>query len=540
MSMKDRGVNCSRALCSFMFVCLCGCDVAPDPQTIHIASLSDPYTLNPFHHNTADGDFVSRHLYEALVLINCDGHVEPAQALRWSLDSEGRIWRFRLREGLLWSNGEPLLADDFVYAFRYLANPNNALWQAELLAMLRIVHGEAVMRGQLPVEHLRVWAEDQHTVVIELEKPVRHALYIFSRIYPLYRPCVERYGQAWPKVGQMVVNGAYLPAQWVLNERLVLASNRHYRNATQVSIKRAILYPLTPEDELTRYKACALDITRQLLPGRMAWYRAKFGQEVRVTKGLEIYFYMLNTGCPKLADTRVRCALAYAIDREVISSKLLGCGQLPAFRFIPPQTVMSVLPPASTALTEQDRIAMETEALRLYHEAGYGPEKPLEVEILYNPMELHRQLALVVADMWRQTLGVKVTLCCRGWSVVQERINKGQFNVAKMSWRLPAADPCFVLPLFHSAAPYNCSGWCCGQYDSLVEAICYRKEGSRQQMLGMAECSLAQSMPAIPLFYYSDARLVSKRVRFYPQSHQYGDFHIHELALEGPDRSPGG
>ncbi len=518
--------------------------ITQPPSIIHMGNLSDPGTLNPFQISTADSAFIVDNLYEGLVVMKNDSVIAPGQAESWRMEDEGRRYVFQLRKNLKWSNGEPLTAHDFVAGFRYQADPRYAFFKAEALKHIQLKNIGAVLAGRLPPEQLGVSAPDNYTVVIELEQTQDTALVMFSNMMPLYQPALKKFGQNWAsRFEQLVVNGPYEVKEWFLNERIVLSKNPNYWNASAVAIDEAVLHHLTVDSELKHYQAGALDMTNTVVPGRYEWMKKHFGAQLRVTLKSGSYFYILNHRKPQLKDPKLRRALSYSIDRKVITEKVLGYGLVAARWFAP---VASMEGPVRFAemdnqtealnafpLTAMSQKQREQEARRLFKEAGYGPENPLELEILYNTLDVHRQVALAVTDMWKRNLAVTVKLRNTEWNLLDSEARKGTFDVLRMGWLMKSGHPCFQYAMFHSEFASNYAGYKNAAFDKAYQQACHdSSREKRAEGVLMAEQILEQDMPVIPIYNYADVRLVRERVKGYPRAGQYNWFRISDLWLE--------
>ncbi len=494
-------------------------------NTLHMGQVSDPHSLNPFQVQTFDSAFVASNLYEGLVVLNADGDIVPAQAQQWRLENGGKRMVFTLRPGLRWSNGDPLTASDFVAGIRHLANPANGFMMATKLKMMRLKNIDGVLAGDLPVEQLGVSAPNEQTVVIDLEAPVVYAMELIPSLVPLHKSVLSQSKEAWSKLDEIVVNGAYRPSQWIINERLHLQKNPRYWQADQVAIDEAVLYPLAPETEFKHYEAGALHMTGTVLPGRAEWLKSKYGDQLRTNPLPGTYFYLFNLNNPKLQEPALRRALALGVDRRLITDRVMGYGQKPSQWFVPEDSVKAtaVKPPtlAETVAT------IETQPLK-------DGEQPV-LEILYNTMDSHRQVALAVSDMWKNKLGVRTSLRNMEWNALVEEIGRGEFEVLRMGWTMGSPHPCFLYVLFKSGEAVNQTGYHSAEYDQAFEQACYGSDKQqREQALLRIEQILARDMPGIPLYNYTLSRLISPEVKGFPAPHQYPYFRIQDLSLSAP------
>ena len=533
-------VFCASYRCIALLFCLMagiafasGFDSTDKGDTIHLGLPSTPHTLNPFQIATADSAFVAENLFEGLVELTADGDLVPAQAESWRIENEGHRIVFTLRKGLRWSNGDLLTAGDFVEGFRYLANPDNGFMMTARLKMLKLVNMDAVTSKKLPPESLGVSAPDDLTLVINLDQPVDYAVDLLTNQYPLHSPTVKKYGEGWAKSGQMVVNGAYSLNNVVLNERLELKKNPYYRNAAAVKIPYAVVYPLSTDTELKYYEAGKIDITfSTVIPGKYQWLKKRFGSELKMHAQPGTYFYSFNLENPKVQDPRLRQALAYAIDRELITTKVTGYGYQPARTYAPPSTLNGIAPKhlPLLAMTQQER---EVEAKRLYRESGHGPENPLTLEILYNTSENHKLIALAISDMWKRVLGVKTKLRNVEWNSLEAELFEKTFETVRTGWVMGGTNACFLYHIFIREARSNVSSYKSDAFAQQLQQACYSYDSdARAAALEKVETILAEDMPAIPIYHYVSVRLVKPRVQGFPEDKRYGIFKIRDWGLK--------
>ena len=436
-----------------------------------IGNGTDPHSLDPYSAQTEPEYAVYKNLFEPLVSIDDQNRVTPALAIVWSLSEDGRQYRFTLREGLQWSNGDALTAGDFVFALRYAVNPDNALPRADVLKNLHIVNAEEIINRKKPVEFLGVQAIDDRTLLINLDTPIPYALTVIRRfIYPLHEKSITANPKKWAHPGNMVSNGAYTLQKWVINEYITLKKNPYYYDSDSVRIEEVDFLPLQSESELKRYQANELHIATYL-PNPMLEKLKKDLPDQLVSRPVHAtYFYIFNTKDPKLADGRLRRALSLAVDRPLITDKVTRGGEPPAYFVTPPQA-NEFSAPKLPSITQSDAERI-LEAKKLYKAAGYGSDNPLKLELLYNTREIHKQIALAINDMWKKHLGVKLTLKNMDFSSLIAEIEQGKFELARMGWFLTDPEPCLMLEIFKTGHAFNKMQYSNPEYDRIQQQAC--------------------------------------------------------------------
>lgn len=471
----------------------------------------EPATLDAHRCQEVVCGNILRDLYEGLVTEDASGAIVPGAAQSWTVSTDGRQWRFRLRDELHWSSGEALTAHDFVASFRRALDPKTA---APVAALLRpIANAPAVMRGEASPETLGVEAPDASTLVIRLDEPVLLLDRLtFPIAFPVYLPAVAQFGAQHTRPGRLVGNGAYRLESWTPQAATVLVKNSHFHSAASVAIER-VRFAVTEDaaSELKRFQAGDLDLTETVPPRPLAALREEFGDRLRVSPYLGSFWLGMNLTRPPLRDDpALRQALSLAIDRDIVTRYVTGFGEEAAYGVVPPGT-RDYTPhrPAHASLTQAQR---EARARERYAAAGYSRDKPLSIELRYNTSTLHRRLALAVAAMWRQVLGVHATLRNEEWKVfVQNRRARAITQVFRGGWIADVNDPLDFLATFSGADnPLNTTGYADAQFDAALARAAILPQGAeRSALLAQAEARLVDADAVIPLYFYTSKHLVT-------------------------------
>lgn len=483
-------------------------------QVLRRGNGAEPSTLDPHKVTGVAGSNILRDLFEGLVAEAPDGELVPGAAGSWEIGGDGRVYTFHLRPGARWSNGDPVTAEDFVYAFRRGVDPATASQYAFILSP--IANAEAITAGELDeVDKLGVEAVDARTLRVTLKAPTPYFLGMLTHTmaYPVHRASLERHGDRFTRPGHLVGNGAYRLVEWSPQSRIVLRKNPHYRAAGEVTVSEVRYYPTEDGNtELRRYRAGELDVTAGVPLDQIDWVKRNLPDEHRVAPYLGTYYYVFNLERPPFRDSPgLRRALALAIDREILTDKIARGGQIPAYGWVPPDVrgyQRQRMPEAR--LSQEERVAR---ARRLYAEAGYSERDPLEVEILYNTSEGHKKLAVAIAAMWRQALGVRTTLRNEEWKVYLSTRQQGRFRIARAGWIGDYDDANSFLELLRSDSGINDAGYANEAYDRLLKRASLAGRGAeRQELLQRAERLLLEDLPILPVYHYVSQRLVKPYV----------------------------
>lgn len=470
----------------------------------------EPDSLDPHQASSGTAIIIVNELFEGLLTLSAHGKPVLGSAEHWEVDATGTRYRFRLRENLSWSDGTPLGAGDFVYAFRRLADPNT---RGSLLAVYlhRIKGGRQALRGEIPPDQIGVRQLSPRELEIELEEPTPFfpTMLASPALVPVPRHAVDAHGDRWTQPGNLVSNGPFQLDSWVPQEVVRLKRNDRFHAAETVALARAEFYPLDDLNTgLRKFRAGELDAMVNFPPDRLDWIRENLPGALRLSPSLGLYVYVLNVREPPLDDVRVRRALSLATDREALTQRLIKTGDKPAWGLIPPgiANYLEPLPDPAAGVAAKDK---QAQAVALLADAGYGPNNPLTVEIKYHTSEEHKRVAVALAAMWRR-VGVIAQLSNAERAVVQAAAKNGDFQVLRAAWFSLYEDAYGLLNFFVSDSPSNYSGYVSDAFDQgLLEANRIADTADRAAALRKVELMLMQDQPVIPLFYYVSRRLVT-------------------------------
>ena len=475
---------------------------------------ADPETLDPHRSSTVAEAHILRDLCDGLLTYDNRGTIIPGAARAWSVSEDGVSLRFDLRPDGCWSNGEPVTADDFVYAFRRMLDPTTAAKYAEILFPIR--NAAAVNRGAAPADALGVAAEGPLRLAITLEQPTPYILELLTHqtALPVHRASVERYGDSFTRPGNLVTNGPYRLADRVPGGAITLEANPHHPDAGSLAIRRVAFLP-TPDiaASVRRYAAGEIDSLSDLPVDQIADLRRRFGPQVVLGPSLGLAALVVNTRKAPFSDRRVRRALSLVIDREYLADGLNGGTMSPAYSMCPPGLDNYRTPPET-----EGRLGLpidhEAEARRLLAEAGFGPDRPLTVEYRFNISDNNRTIAVAIGEMWRD-LGIVTRFVYTDAKTHFAYLRDGgDFDVARYSWIADYSDPQNFLFLLQSGNDgMNAGHWSDPAYDALMaRAATERDLARRAGLLYDAEAIALRELPWIPLMHYRSKALIAPRL----------------------------
>lgn len=484
-------------------------------QVLHRGNGTEPETLDPHRSTGVTENVIENDLYEGLVTLTADGQQAPGAAESWDISDDGTVYTFHLRKDAKWSNGDPVTAADWVYSFQRAVNPDTKSDYAPILAP--IVNASAIVAGEeKDLSKLGVRAIDDYTFEMTLTGPTPYILGVLTHniAFPVHKATVEKYGDEWTRPGNQVGNGAFVMQDWVPQSHVTVVKNPHFREADTVKLDKIVYYPTEDlAEELKRYRAGELDITYDVPQEQIKWLEANMPDEFHNTPYFGTYYYVINlTASPLGDDVKLRRALSLALDREILTEKITQGGELPAYAWVPPG-----VPGYEQQSVDFKNMSMEErieEAKRLYAEAGYGPDNPLEIQLLYNTNENHRKIAIAVASMWKKALGVKMTLTNQEWKVYLESRDQKNFQIARAAWIGDYVDPLNFIEMFLSnAGERNDAGYNNPEFDRLVaEAAKPENINRRFELLAQAEKLFLDDVGLIPIYHYTSQHMISPKV----------------------------
>ncbi len=481
------------------------------------ANGAEPETLDPHRAQSVTASNVIRDLYEGLVGTEPDGSLTPGAAQRWDISGDGKTYTFYLRPNARWSNGEPVTADDFVYGLRRCVDPATGSAYAEILKPIQ--NAEEIVAGKLKPDALGALAADKHTLIVQLKAPTPYFLGMLAHTssFPAHRKSIEQHGDQFTRPGRHVTNGAYQIKEWVTNSYILIERNPHYWDNANTRLDFVRYMPIENADiEFKRYLAGEVDWTGSVPIPWLEAVRNQLKREFYVYPTLGVYYYGLNVERPPFKDNpKLRQALTLAIDRKIVVEKVTRGGEIPAYAWVPPG--VHNYGQQRVVWADWPRDKQLAEARRLYREAGYSEEEPLELELRYNTSEAHKKIAVAIAYMWKQALGVKVRLINEEWKVFLQNVQlKKVTQVYRLGWTGDYDDANTFMELMYSRFGLNGTGYQSAIYDGLVDKASFEADPTyRRKLLQAAERQLLRDLPIVPLYHYVSKHLMKAYVKGY-------------------------
>lgn len=474
-------------------------------QELTVGNESEPRTLDPHVMTGVPEGRLALGLFEGLTTLDPrDLTPRPGLAESWTADADGLGYVFRLRPGLVWSDGTPLDATAVILSWLRALAPTTAASYAELYDP--IVGAEAIRTGGLA--EFGVTAPDPLTLHVRLNRPCPWFLSLtaFPALAPVPLHVIAKHSERWTRPDALVVNGPFTIAEWTPRERIVLVPNPRWHGRDRVRLARITALPLSDLDAAYRlFRQGAIDWMTSIPQPK--WEEVRWLPEYYCSPLLGTYFYRFNCTKPPFDDARVRQALSRAVDRRVIAGQILRAGQVPATWFSP--AVAGYEPPAGLA---DDRAA----ARALLAEAGYGPgRRPLSFEVLFNTSEAHKAIAEAIVGQWREHLGVEARLANREWKTYLADQDALRYDVCRASWIGDYPDVDTFLSLWRTGGGNNRTGWSDPAYDAGLAAAQAERDPVRRLALyhELERILVEREFPIMPLYIYVAQGLRRDRVR---------------------------
>ena len=522
MPRVDRRALAAAAACAMLVLAACsggsksgGTSASgAQPNILLRGNGPDPDSLDPQRARSVESQTVLRDLCEGLTTLAKDASTAPGVAKEWGVSADGKTYTFTLRDDARWSNGDKVVALDFVVALRRLVDPATASQYAQIIDVVR--NAPEIISGKVKRDELGVTAPNDSTLIVQLSAPVPYlpGLFAHTSTCPVHRPTLAAHPEELAKPGVMVSNGAFILKEWVSGLHILAVRNPYYWNNAANRLDGVKYLQIADENaELTRYRAGDLHVTVVVPRGQFDWIKQNLASELHVSPQLNTYYYGFNLLRAPFKDSpSLRRALSMVIDRERLATSVLKVGELPAYGWIPPGVdnySSQSFDYANTPIAE--RIA---EARKLYAAAGYSAAKPLRFELRYNSGEVHDRLAVAITSMWKEALGAEVQPRAEEFKSLLQDIDRGDVDMFRSSWLGDYNDAYTFAQYLKSDFGINLPHYRSAEYDGLLVAAAAEADASkRRELLQHAENVALKDQPLIPLYFYVNKHLVKPEVQ---------------------------
>lgn len=479
-----------------------------------------PDGLDPGVTNNSFAQYVLINCFEGLVTYDETGSLVGGSAESWDISNDGLVYTFHLRDGLKWSDGTPLTAQDFVYSIQRVLTPATA---AQYVSMVTgyVKNAQEFYDGTATAEDLGVKAIDDQTLEITLIQPTSYFIDVLSMwVYdPVQQATVEANGDSWTSSPETYVcNGPFKVTGMSLNENVILEKNENYWDAENVTLEKLTFrYILDNSTALTAYESGEVD-------GIISVPSSDYARLKAEKAGLQVYpsygtvYYNINCEAEPYNDPLVRKALCLAVDRQALIDNVVQVDAQPAYSFLAPGYSVdgkditegrSDYGLSATADVEAAQAALA--------EAGYpnGEGFPT-LKLSYYQDDTVKKIVEAMAEMLKNNLNINVEVSSNDWAIFYEDVQQGNYEVAAMGWSADYLNPMSFLPLFKTGDSSNNSFYSNPEYDALVEQVMSESDAAAAAELTMQAADLASNdYCCLPLYYKANSFLMHDNITGY-------------------------
>jgi oligopeptide transport system substrate-binding protein len=447
-----------------------------------------------------DGNWEANVVGDALVGLTtdaADGSPMPGAATSWDTSTDGKTWTFHMRDHV-WSDGQPVTAQDFAFAWRRILEPTRGAPYSYYLWLIK--NARAISAGKLPTSALGVSATDDKTLVVELEHPAPYMLQylLHQAVFPVPRHAVLAKGDAWAKPANYVANGPYIPTEWVPNDHVTLVKNRKFYDAKNVRLQTIIYKPTS--DSLAALKAIRsgeLD-TQNLVPAaEIDWMRSHIARALQIRPYLGVNYVVPNFQRKPFQDIRMRQAIALVLDREALATRIMKLGEPPAYHFVPPGTANypGGAELSFKSLSYEKRLER---ARKLMGEMGYGPNNHFRTTYDTTTSPDAKRTSAALQAMLRRIF-IDATIVNTDTQLFYKKLQEGQFDLTNGAWIGDFDDAGTFLDLLRSGSGNNYGGYKSAKFDAILEQANQTLDlKARGELLRQAEQVALDDLAVIP------------------------------------------
>ncbi len=484
---------------------------------------SDPKTIDPALNTATDGHQVISSVFEGLCRTDENEQPIPGMAESWEVSEDNLTYTFHLRDAK-WSDGQPVKAGDFEYAWKRAVDPATAAEYA--YQMYYVKNAEAINNGEMGLDELGVKALDDKTLEVTLHSITPYFLQLTA--FPTYMPVREDIVSADPEgwalnMETYIGNGPFKVTEWVHDDVMKLVKNENYYDADKVKLDGInYVFIVEASTSVSAFEAGEIDYMEQVPAEQIEVLKVNNDPNFKIYPYLGDYFYVFNVNAEPVNKPEVRKALALAINRKDIVEQVTKAEQVPAKGFTPVGILMSdekdFQQTAGDYGIPEDASKME-DPKKLLADAGYpnGEGFPT-VEILYNTNEGHKAIAEAIQAMWKENLNINVELRNEEWKVFQTTRNQKDYVIARHGWIGDYVDPMTFLDMWVTGSGNNDAGYSNPEYDKLIATAKTTIGEERDKAMLEAEKILMEDMPVMPIYYYTNAVLMRENIKNAPKS----------------------
>ena len=493
-----------------------GGDQADKARTLHFGNSAEPLSLDP---HQASGVWENRIIGDLLIGLVTDdpkGRPIPGMATEWTTSADGLVWTFKLRDAL-WSDGVPVTAEDFVFAWRRIMTSTPPAKYASILYVIK--NAEQIYDGRIKdVTQLGVRAIDAKTLEVTLDHPAPYlpGLLTHYTSFPIPKHVVEKVGSAWMKAENFVGNGPFKLQQWKPNDFVHVVRNSNYYDNANVCLDQIFYYPTTDDNAAERkVRTGDLDINANFSGSRLEEINKNLPGYARIHSYTGLTYFLFNIRKPPFDNEKVRAAISMTADREFVTKQILKAGQQPAYSLVPPGIADYSSGAVTVDFKDQSLETRLTRARKLLEEAGYGPANPLKFTFSFRNTNDNPRVAPVVQQNWAKIAPwVQVDILGAETQINYEKLRNGDFQLGDAGWISDFNDAKNFVDLFQTSTDQlNYGKYSNPKFDRLMEAADVEKDTKkRAALMQEAEALVLKENGVMPMWFLTNRNLVSPRI----------------------------
>lgn len=488
-------------------------DSKDSTQEITLGMTTEPPAIDPAIATDTTSGWVLDHIFEGLYTRDKEGNPVLGVAKDQKVSDDGKTYTFTLRDDAKWSDGSPVTAQDFEFAWKNVLNPDTG--SAFAFYMYYIKGAEAYNKGKGSADEVGVKAVNEKTLQVDLNAPLGYfdKLLTMWTFYPVKKDLVEGNKNWSADAKNYVSNGPFKMTDWKHNSEVVLEKNDNYYDKKDVSLKKVTFKIVTDATTYYQmYKTNELDLIMTLPTDAVT--AEKNNKEYQEVPYFGTYMYMFNVEKAPFNNAKVRKAFTMAIDRKALSENVTKAGEIPAYGMVPP----GVKSPDGDFREKGGNYFEENfdEAKKLLAEGmkEEGWDKLPQVTLLYNTAENNKKMAEAVQEMIKKNLGVDIKVSNQEWKTYLDTTKQHNFQMARMGWVGSFVDPVIMLDYYLGDSPNNRTGWVNKQFDEIMaKSKVEQDENKRFELLHQAEEVLMTDLPFMPVYFYTNTYLTSPKFK---------------------------
>lgn len=474
-------------------------------QVLNLNITSEPPSLNPGTSTDTTSSAVLDQVFEGLMRVNLDGEPEEAMAESYEVSEDGKTYTFKIREDAKWTNGDPVTAEDFEYAWKWVLNPENA--DTDYAYQLYVIKGaQDAKENGASLDDVGIKVVDEKTLEVELEQPTEYFLELtaFVTYYPVNKNVVSENPEWALDVSDAYVsNGPFKLVEWAHNDKIVLEKNENYWDADSVKLEQITMHMIGDESTaLQMYESGELDWIGSPVDSipLAAMQSLKDAGDLIIADQAALYYYTVNNDDEIVGNANIRKALAHAINRQAIIDNITQGEQKPAMALVPP----SMFPENEQGYFPDG----DVEKAKEYLQAGLdelGLDELPTLSLSFNTSEAHAAIAQAVQDMWKQNLGIEIELNNEEWNVYLNSLGEGNYQIGRIGWASDFNDAINFLEIFETVGGNNYTNWENEDYKKLIaDSRAELDPAKRLEILKQAEEIFMEELPIIPVYFYTN------------------------------------